>query len=606
VPISIPPYTLVSSRRDLTSALAALKAGEYGLDFETTALRPSEGRVRLVSLHSNRGSYLVDFDRMRGGFAGAAGLFVGRGQPIVFNAGFEQRWFDAATGGPAAGKVVCWDVGNLRRAVLGGGAFSLKKIVEYDLKIEMDKTEQASNWDANELTQEQLDYAFLDAYLTWKLWLHWHAEADIKHMKAFHIFNDMVPAVIEMEESGIRLDVMAHAALVAIWEKHKALRIKRIRKLVPKEEVENINSNAQWGDYFAARMPDDWIAAWPRTEKTGHLSMTIETLRRLAGFSTGTPLGKLFTALHEYKTITKYVSSFGETLIGIAERAPASRIHASYNIGYAITGRFSSSGPNLQQTPRDRDLLGDATSIRSSFVAPKGRKLVSLDYSGIELRVLALLSGDGQLLQDMIDGDVHAEVAAFIAGRPIDKTKARDKALRQSAKGVSFGIVYGIGAHGLGVAMGATPDAAQTYIDRWEKRYPQAFGYRYEMMDEATSSRFIRCADGGTIYMGKKPELPKCANYNVQRAALSIMARAIARHKLTLDAERVVRRQRSTKLISTIHDALIDETADRDARKCLRLMEADMIAGYTDIFPGAPTARLVEGGIGQDWGHLEG
>ena len=601
MPLTIPPYTVVSSRRGLASALKQLGQGEYALDFETTSLLPSEGRVRLVSLHNNHGSYLVDFDQMRGGFGGCVGLFLAAGRPIVFNAGFEQRWFNSIGGH----KVGCWDVGNLRRAVLGGGAFSLKKLVERDLNIEMDKTEQASNWDAKKLTQEQLDYAFLDAFLTWKLWLHWQAKADTNHMTAFHIFNDMVPAVIEMEESGIHLDVQAHSALVAIWERHKVLRVKRIRKLVFEKEIENINSNSQWGDYFAARMPDDWIAAWPRTEKTGHLSMTTSTLRRLAGFAVGTPLGKLFTALHEYKTICKYVSSFGKNLIGIAERDPDFRVHASYNIGYAITGRYSSSGPNLQQIPRDRDLLGDATSIRSSFIAPRGRKLVSLDYSGIELRVLALLSGDGQLLQDMIDGDVHAEVAAFIAGRPIDKTKMLDKALRQSAKGVSFGIVYGIGSHGLGVAMGATPDAAQTYIDRWEKRYPEAFNYRYKMLKEATATRFIRCADGGSIYMGKVPELPKCANYNVQRAALSIMARAIFRHKVTMDAERTALGQRSTKLISTIHDALIDETANRDASKCLRLMKADMIAGYTDIFPDAPTGRLVEGGIGQDWGHLE-
>jgi DNA polymerase I-like protein with 3'-5' exonuclease and polymerase domains len=110
--------------------------------------------------------------------------------------------------------------------------------------------------------------------------------------------------------------------------------------------------------------------------------------------------------------------------------------------------------------------------------------------------------------------------------------------------------------------------------------------------------------DGGTVYMGKRADLPKCANYPVQRGALSVMARAIVRHKNTLDAARAGGKQRMTRMLSTIHDALIDEAATRDALACLRLMEADMIKGYLDVFPGAPTDRLVEGGVGPNWGQL--
>ena len=351
-------------------------------------------------------------------------------------------------------------------------------------------------------------------------------------------------------------------------------------------------------------MDDAFLRAWPRTEKSGQLSMKGDILRKLAGAAPGTPLEEFFDALADYKKISKYISSFGETLITSSALSHDKRIRARFNIGAARTCRFSSSGPNLQQMPRNNELLGEATSVRSSFVAGLGRQLVSLDYSGIELRVLALLADDEQLLEDMVTGDVHAEVASVIAGKQIDKTTKDGKAARTKAKAVSFGIIYGAGATGLSLTMRTSRDKAQDYIDFWQRRYRNAFEYRNKMMDEALRTKYIRCVDGGTIWMGKKPELPQCANYPVQRGALSVMARAIVRHKDTLDAERAAGRQRMTRFLSTIHDALIDEAATKDAQADLALMERDMTEGYLDMFPGAPTDRLVEGGVGVNWGDL--
>jgi DNA polymerase I-like protein with 3'-5' exonuclease and polymerase domains len=124
-------------------------------------------------------------------------------------------------------------------------------------------------------------------------------------------------------------------------------------------------------------------------------------------------------------------------------------------------------------------------------------------------------------------------------------------------------------------------------------------------MDEASRTGFIRMVDGGTVYMSKRPDLPRAANFPVQRAALSIMARAITRHKNSLDIERARGKQRMTRMLSTIHDALIDEAAVKDTKRCLEIMEEDMVAGYRDMFPDAPVDNLVEGGIGPNWAELE-
>lgn len=603
MPTPISNYINVSSESALVRAVKrCIKYGPTALDFETTSLVPKEGRVRLVSLCNNKSRYLVDFDKITGGFRKTAKLFKG-GEWVVFNAGFENRWFiDAGV------RVDCLDVGNLRRAILGGGGYSLKQIALWDLDEDVDKGEQSSDWSANKLSRSQLDYAYKDADITWRLWKYWADQADEGRWMGFKMLNDMVPAVIEMETSGMSLDQVHHKKLVRGWEKIKVDKIKVIREMVDGDEVANINSDSQWSDYFARTMPDAFLKGWPRTEKTGQLSMTNSTLNKLAGAVAATGkndmLVEFFDALAGYKTINKYLSSFGESLITKSDLSPDKRIRARFNIGAAKTCRFSCSGPNLQQIPRDKELLGEATSVRRSFVAGLGRKLVSLDYSGIELRVLALLSGDEQLLEDMVEGDVHSEVAAVIAGQPIDKKTRKGKEARQAAKGVSFGIIYGSAASGLSTTMRCPVSTAQGYIDFWEARYPKAFQLRYDMMTEVNRTRNIRMVDGGTVYMGKTPDMPKCANYPVQRAALSIMARAIVRHKHSLDIERALGRQKWTVMVSTIHDALIDEAKTGDAKRCLAIMEKDMIAGYLDMFPKAPIDNLVEGGIGPNWAEL--
>jgi len=228
---------------------------------------------------------------------------------------------------------------------------------------------------------------------------------------------------------------------------------------------------------------------------------------------------------------------------------------------------------------------------------------VSLDYSGIELRTLGVLSGDERLIHDCIFGDLHLEIASGIAGRKLDKVKHKE--LRQAAKAVSFGIVYGIGARGLAAGQKTTVAAAQAMIDLWAERYPEAFNFRYKMQAEAKVSGFLKTAVGGTIYVGKKASLPRCANYPVQRAAFEAMACSIIRHKARLDKMRRAGRWRTVRMIATIHDALIDEAPGGTAPAVLRAMKEDMTKGWLDVFPGSDTTNLVEGGIGYSWATLE-
>ena len=595
----------VTTLADLGGLLDLIGDGVAALDFETTAFTPDSGRVRLAQICNDDIWAVIDFDQIEGGFAAVAHWFADAAW-VVFNAGFEQRWFMAATDEP----ITCWDVGYLRRAIEGGGHFSLAQALKWDLDYDMPKDEQASDWGAVELTPSQLQYAADDALWTWRLWKHWRAKADADHMRAFNLLNDMIPAVIAMEEAGMLLDPKRHRKLVEHWEELRDERIVAIREFITEDEVENLNSGKQLSEFFSRLLPDAALQNWPRTEKTGLLSTANSDLRLVGVMFAGTPMQDALTTLAEYKTLQKYISSFGDGLISRAALSGDGRVRARYNIAAARTGRFSSSAPNLQQIPRDREFFGERLSVRQSFVAGPGNLLVSLDYSGIELRVLALLAEDDQLLHDMVHGDVHLEVGSHIAGRRLDKKVVEDKEIRQAAKGVSFGIVYGIGAPGLAATMKRSMDEAQSYIDFWAARYPRAFDLRHKAMAEAHRNRgYLRMADGGTIWMGRPDgrrgseiALTQCANYPVQRAALSIMARAIARHyDSLLDSGH----GDDARVLSTIHDALIDEARAPLAPAVLRMMKDDMVAAYLDIFPGAPTEKLVEGGVGPNWGELE-
>jgi DNA polymerase-1 len=598
-------YQMITTERALEDLLDEIGHGTAALDFETTGLDPASCEVRLAQICNDDVWAVVDFWALPGKAFSAYAEWFEDATWVAFNAGFEWQWFEHED----APHVRVIDVAHARRALMGGDQMGLAQMLKTDLGHAMPKDQQVSNWGAPELSEAQLQYAADDALWTWKLWQHWQAKLDEKPSAraAQAMLDDLVPVVHEMKQTGLLLDRERHRKLVAHWREREALFTARIREHVPEEDVANIGSRAQWSDFFGALLPDEVLSKWPRTEKSGQLAITNSDCRKMATVVGGEgPLAETLFAIADLFSIRQYLSNFGDKLINMATQAADGRIHPSYNIARAVTGRFSSSAPNAQQLPRDRELLGEETSVRRSFLAPDGKLLVSLDYSGIELKVLALLSGDEQLLHDCIEGDLHSEVASYMVGHRIDKKTPEGKEARSKAKGVSFGIIYGSGALGLSGTLRTSMDRAQDLIDFWADRYPKAFGLRHEKMDETVANGgFMSVADGGYIYLGKKPDLPKCANYPVQRAALTVMARALIRHKDRLDNAAQHGRHLGTRMAATIHDAIIDEARVDDAPEALRWMKDDMVAGYLDVFPDAPTAKLVEGGVGPSWGELE-
>lgn len=588
-------YEMITDQDGLNRVLDIVGDGVAALDFEGWTI------VRLAQICNDDVWAVIDFGPAGANWFYEVAHWFEDAAWIAFNSGHEKRCF--AQHGDVRPTV--WDVGHLRRAIEGGGHMSLKTLAGWELGIEMDKTEQASDWDSGELRQEQIDYAAGDALHTWEIWKRLRARATPGHRACFDMLDSMTDTVIEMEETGLLLDQQHHRSLISQWQALSDEREKRIRELITEDEVENLNSGKQLNDLFARLLPTGLLELWPKTEKTGLLSTANKDLIDMAGVVGANPLGECLRLLAERSTLQKYLSSFGETLINKAQMAKDGRVRARYNIGAAITCRFSSSGPNLQQIPRDREFFGERLSIRKGFIAAPGNSLVSYDYSGIEMRVLALVAGDEALLEEVVYGDPHAAMAEFVAGRKIDKKVAADKELRQSMKAVNFGIVYGTTALGLAGRQGWEMSYAESLLQHWAERYPVAYALRQKMRTEAKATGYLTMIDGGTIFTGKQVGLTRCANYPVQRAALSVMARAITRHGDSMAATREKYPRDFAAVCSTIHDALIDEASTPLAPLVMRTMKRDMELGFLDVFPGHSIDKLVEGGLGPSWGELE-
>jgi DNA polymerase-1 len=312
--------------------------------------------------------------------------------------------------------------------------------------------------------------------------------------------------------------------------------------------------------------------------KTG-FSTDAEVLDKLAADDTiDTPIPKLIL---EYRQLSKLVNTY---LVALKEEIHpvTKRIHASFNQTVAITGRLSSSDPNLQNIPIRTDIGRD---IRKAFVAPPGRVLITADYSQIELRVLAHLSQDPALIAAFHAGeDIHTAVAAQIHGLPIDQVTREQ---RSGAKMVNFGIVYGVTPFGLARRLGVSNTEAAEIIDGYKARFAGITTFLAECVEQATRHGFV------ATMLGRRRPIPEIESTNPQRRALAertaintvVQGSAADLIKIAMiDLHRRIQSATEsdplggTKMILQIHDELVFETPAEQAAAAMPLIVERMEA----------------------------
>jgi DNA polymerase-1 len=595
-------HEYVIEPRRVQEILDILGDNVCALDFETTGLdaRERDVWVRLTCLyHPKIGAVLIDH-MFAGSFKEWAPKMCG---PMwaVYNAKFEVSFFDEAV----YGKVDIIDVDFLYKARNGGTASSLARLAKTTLGLELDKSEQVSDWSEPKLTQSQLNYAALDAVVTYKLYETYVNRNTKAQNDAAFIFQDAVRATVECERTGFGLDVDAHQKNIEMWTRKQEIAMRRVRRITPRGLIDNLGSDIQVSNFLKTQLGKETLSAWPKTEKTEQLSLSRPIIGPIAAKSPY-PFSRWLNALILFRYYRKYLSTYGETVIN--KYYMGDGVHFRLNIAQAATGRYSSSSINIQNIPRN-------PKVRRAFLPPNGFDgLAVADYSGIEVRVLAELSQDARLLQDAIYGDVHAGSASAIYRIDEDefhkiyhdsghRLNAQYKEHRSRAKGFTFQNVYGAGAHALSIVLKSSVAAAEDALRKWAERYPKAYNYRHIMFDRMTQSGFISVTDGRTVFVYKQDRtLPVASNYGIQGAAASAMYRAMYHVHRLRDEES---NYNLIRLVATVHDELILAYKDGHHEHAKSILERGMIQGWLDIFPGTDTHKLVEAGHGPNWGDAK-
>lgn len=596
------PYEIVLLKSRAIEVLKSLAGKTCALDFETTSLEPESGRVRLTNLMCDEWEHPIVFDHyFCGHFKDLIDYYIG---PlwIVYNAKFELRWFDAY----APNKVGVLDVDFMAKAKLGGNPSSMAKMVKRDLKLDLDKDEQVSDWSRKQLTPSQYMYAATDADRTWQLFKYWKKEL-AKHphgttpysMDTVWIQQEAVRPTMECEETGMVLDVGYHMKNIDKWNERHARAYRYVRKHTPERIIKNLNSNPQVSDFLKTQLGESVLRIWPKTDKRKELQLSRAVLKPIIR-QMPYPFSRWLTSFLLFRYYNKYLSTYGMTLV--RKQHLGGKIDYRLNIAQAATKRYSSSSINIQNLPR-------AAYVRNAFLPPDGYKyFVTADYSGIEIRVLAELSGDALLLQDAVYGNLHGSMAA--EANSIEEeaflTKLGEgdptyKEMRSKAKAGTFRLTYGAGAGAVSDSLNSSVEYAEEFIRKWAARYKDAYGYRTKMFEIMANTGFLPMVDGSTVYVTKRDrEMPVAANYPVQGAAALVMLAAMQRvwalRNHTISRERV-------RMVSTVHDEIILAVRDEDDIPAAKRLLADgMRMGWLDVFPDTTTDNLIESGAGERWG----
>jgi DNA polymerase I len=388
--------------------------------------------------------------------------------------------------------------------------------------------------------------------------------------------------LFEMEREGVMVD----AELLAAQSRELG------EKLVTLEQQAyalagqpfNLSSPRQLGEILFQKMK----LPMQRKTGTGQPSTDEEVLTELAA---DYPLPKVLLA---HRALSKLKSTYTDKLPQMVNRRTG-RVHTTFSQATAVTGRLASSDPNLQNIPVRTP---EGRRIREAFIAPPGQAIVSADYSQIELRIMAHLSGDPALVKAFQEGaDIHKATAADIFGVPVAAVTADQ---RRYIKAVNFGLIYGMGAFGLAQQLGIERGAAQQFIERYFQRYPGVATYMQATREFAREHGYVETVFGRRLWLPDIRAAGGPRRAGAERAAINAPMQGTAADLVKLAMIAVhdwLRRERlQTRLVLQVHDELVLEVPDAE----LARVKAGLAGRMTGVAQLA-VPLVVDVGVGPNW-----
>ena len=433
------------------------------------------------------------------------------------------------------------------------------------------------------------DYAAEDADFTWRLHRLLKRRLVTEHMASMYetIERPLLPVIVSMERAGIMVDRAALDRLGHIFAERRQVLEQEAQQLAGTPF--NVGSPKQLGEILFASMG----LPGGRKGKTGAYATGADVLEDLAAQGHELPRKVL-----DWRLVSKLKSTYTDALVGQIN-SRTGRVHTAYGTAIAQTGRLSSNDPNLQNIPVRTE---EGRQIRAAFVAPRGCKLVSLDYSQIELRIVAHAANVETLIAAFAAGDdIHALTASQVFRVPVDKL---DPQLRRRAKAINFGIIYGISPFGLARNLGIERGEAKAYIDAYFERYPGIRDYMEEMRRTARANGLVRTLFGRKIHLAgigdKNPAVRGFAerqaiNAPIQGTAADIIKRAMIRVPPALAQAGL-----GARMLLQVHDELLLEVPECEVGETVQIARAVMEAAPTPALD-LRVPLVCDAGVGDNW-----
>lgn len=406
----------------------------------------------------------------------------------------------------------------------------------------------------------------------------------------------IIPMVKEMEEYGIMLDKKYFRSLGAEYHKELDKLTKKIYQMAGTEF--NINSPKQMGEVLFEKMG---MKTKSKKNASGSFSTKVSVLEEL---EEDNPIIKEILA---YRELQKLLSTYIDVLPKLV--GEDGRLHARFLQNGSTTGRFSSQDPNLQNLPIKTEL---GKRIRNGFVAQKGYKLCAFDYSQIELRVAAMLSGDKKMTEIFKEGkDIHSGVASFVFGVPIDKV---DHEMRRQAKVINFGIIYGMGVSALRKNLGGTREEAQKFYDNYFNQFSGVRDYLEEVKKFALKNSYTETLFGRRRYFPNINSRIPFLKSMAERTAINAPIQGTATADIIKLAIRFIHEDLGkagllgqVHLVLQIHDELVYEIAEETVEKADKIIKKAMenVLSRSYLSPQTDIPLVVHSGCGDNFGEVK-
>ncbi len=476
-------------------------------------------------------------------------------------------------------------------------SLGLKAQASERLGVQMTQIEELIGKGKNQINmaavpiEQAAPYAAADAVMTLRLLkpmaedLHAHAAEKLYH----DLENPLIPILAMMEEAGILLD----DALFEAFSKELKSDVDRLTKqayTLAGEEF-NLNSTQQLSDVLfqkLALVPPD------RSKKTssGKYSTSADVLESMRG------MHPLVDTILEYRELSKLQSTYVDAL-PLQVNPKTGRVHTTFNQTGTVTGRIASQNPNLQNIPIRTEL---GRRVRQGFIAAPGHKLLAVDYSQIELRIVAHMAQDEAMMKAFHEAqDIHAATAAAIEDVPLSEVT---KQQRRHAKAINFGLIYGMSPFGLTRTTDLTLAEAENFVKEYFKEFPGVKKWLDNTRLEASRQGYVETLLGrrryfpalaaGTNYTIRQREEREAINAPVQGTAADVIKLAMIRLP-----EALTKAGLKTRMILQVHDELIFEVPEDELDKATKVVKEVMESALELSVPLVTEAR-----IGENWGEL--